>query len=208
MGCRGFIAFILNILNFFQTFFGAAMIIYSAWMLRQWDSFHNYIPNSFTSSAALGIDLPAPWFIYTFMGIGIIVCVVSCSGHIAAETTNWCCLCCYTVLVFLLILLEAAFVGDIFFNPQWDKDIPDDPTGEFENIKEFIESNIDSCKWVGLGIVIVQVLSLLFAVILRIMVSPTTNDYDSDDDYYLPRTSNRQPLLIVQSSSTPVFRRE
>ncbi|KAH9295752.1 hypothetical protein KI387_039340, partial [Taxus chinensis] len=156
MGCRGFIAYVLNILNFFQTFIGVAMIIYSIWMLHQWDSLQNSIPNSATSSAALGLDLPSPWFIYTFMGIGIIVCVVSCSGHIAAETTNWCCLCCYTVLIFLLILLEAAIVGIMFFNHQWDEYIPDDPTGEFEHIKKFIEANMETCNLVGIGIVVMQ----------------------------------------------------
>ena len=36
------------------------------------------------------------------------------------------------------------------------------------------------------------------------MVSPTKNDYDSDDDYFLPIASNRQHLLRVDSSYVPV----
>ena len=32
-------------------------------------------------------------FIYSFLVIGVTLCVVTCSGHIAAETANGCCLC-------------------------------------------------------------------------------------------------------------------
>lgn len=214
MGCREPIAFLLKILNIFQTFVGVAMILCSVLMLNQWNSHdHSLHPNytqtlwTFTatfSSDFLIHDLPAPWFIYTFLGIGIIVSVVSCFGHIAAETTNGCCLCLYTTLVTFLILIEAAMVGDIFLNHHWEKDFPEDPTGEFETIKAFIKDNMDTCKWVGLGIVVIQVLSLLLATILRAMVSPTKSDYDSDDDYFLPRACNRQHLLRVDSSYAPV----
>ncbi|GLJ06044.1 hypothetical protein SUGI_0030790 [Cryptomeria japonica] len=146
--------------------------------------------------------LPAPWFIYIFLGIGIIVCVITFIGHIAAEITHGCCLCFYSVLVIFLILLEAALVGDIFLNHHWEKDIPDDPTGEFESIKKFIKDNVDICKWVGLAIVIIQVFSLLLAMMLRAMVSTRNINYDSDEDY-MPRGSSRQPLLKNQASQTP-----
>lgn len=150
------------------------------------------------------VSLPAPWFIYTFLGIGIIVCVITCIGHVAAEITNGFCLCCYSTFIVLLILVEAALVGDIFFNHNWEKDIPDDPTGEFENIKEFIEHNIDICKWVGLTVVIIQAFSLLLATILRAMVSTRRPAYDSDDDddYIASRANSHQPLLS-QGSETP-----
>ena len=94
------------------------------------------------------------------------MCVITCIDHVAVEITNDFYLCCYSTLVLLLILVEAALVGDIFFNHKWEKDILDDPTGDYENIKKFIEHNIDICKWVGLTIVISQVFSLLLATIL------------------------------------------
>eukprot|EP01018_Ginkgo_biloba_P020836 Gb_12923 [translate_table: standard] len=148
-------------------------------------------------------NLPAPWFIYTFLGLGIIVCLITCFGHIAAEITNGCCLCCYSVLIIILILMEASCVGDIFFNHHWEKDIPEDPTGEFKSIKKFIEENIDICKWVGLAVVIIQAFSLLLAMILRAMVAPRKPDYDSDEDYIPPRGNSRQPLLSHQGSQAP-----
>jgi len=162
--------------------------------------------HSFDIVAGADLDvhsLPAPWFIYTCLGIGIIVCVITCIGHIAAEITNGFCLSCYSILIVLLILVEAALVGDIFLNHNWEKDIPNDPTGEFENTKEFIEHNIDICKWVALTVVIIQAFSLLLATILRAMVSTRRPDYDSDDgDYISSRSTSHQPLLS-QGSETP-----
>jgi hypothetical protein len=38
--------------------------------------------------------LPVPWFIYAFLGAGIITCLVTCTGHIAAETSQGFCLSC------------------------------------------------------------------------------------------------------------------
>jgi hypothetical protein len=38
--------------------------------------------------------LPVPWFIYAFLGAGIITCLVTCTGHIAAETSHGFCLSC------------------------------------------------------------------------------------------------------------------
>ena len=131
------------------------------------------------------------------------MCVITCIGHVAAEITNGFCLCCYSTLVILLILVEAALVGDIFFNHKWEKDIPNDATGEFENIKKFIERNIDIYKWVGITVVIIHVFSLLIATIIRGMVSTRRPDYDSDDGNYIAsRCTSHQPLLS-QGSKNP-----
>ncbi|KAH9326493.1 hypothetical protein KI387_006671 [Taxus chinensis] len=253
-GCRGFVAFMLKLLNFVQAFIGLAMILYAAWMLKHWKShvpnppspiaptpsddlpaefamnglsvgqlevplsnpgfitgayqhpFRKVLHNPSVLTNGLNLSnqkLPAPWFIYIFLGIGIIVCLVTFIGHIAAEITNGCCLCFYSVLVIFLLLLEAALVGDIFLNHHWEKDIPDDPTGEFENITKFIRDNLDVCKWVGLAVVIIQAFSLLLAMLLRALVSTRQINYDSDEDYMVPRGSNRQPLLKHQASQAP-----
>lgn len=38
-------------------------------------------------------------FMYAFLGLGITLCVITCTGHVAAETANGCCL--YLVSFFL-----------------------------------------------------------------------------------------------------------
>ncbi|XP_022873648.1 tetraspanin-18-like [Olea europaea var. sylvestris] len=118
--CHTFLAFVLKFLNFLQTFIGISIIIYSAYMLNQWQHHTpppapmpydpefklpgNTIPaiNS-VSDVVFGVGdngirlnshiILAPWFIYAFMGVGILICCITCIGHIAAEAINGCCLC-------------------------------------------------------------------------------------------------------------------
>ncbi|XP_024018428.1 tetraspanin-18 [Morus notabilis] len=148
------------------------------------------------------LNLPAPWFIYSFMGVGILMCCITFIGCIAAEAINGCCLCFYTLLKTVVILLEAALVAFIAIDHHWEKDLPFDPTGQLQNLRLFIEDNIDICKWVGIVVVSIQALSLLLAIILRAMVSTVSSQRVDDDleDDYNGRGRTWEPLLNPQSS--------
>ncbi|KHG04274.1 hypothetical protein F383_07750 [Gossypium arboreum] len=213
--CHVSFAFVLKFLNFLQAFLGVSILLYSLWMLDQWNhhvpispppsapSPDSSLPVLFNSRPVVGgaraakvfddlaaglvsgldngvgfelssVKLPAPWFIYSFMGVGIVLCCIS--------------------------LIEASLVAFIAIDRRWEKDIPFDPTGELDSLRSFIEDNIDICKWVGLSVVIIQVLALLVAVILRAMVSVRRRDIDDEDDYERGRT--REPLLHPQSNHT------
>ncbi|ESQ54365.1 hypothetical protein EUTSA_v10025947mg [Eutrema salsugineum] len=243
--CHVSFASVLKILNFLQAFIGVSIIIYSVWML---DQYNRHVPveppppqppaasspdsYSFSSTGAeitslcgslknpikfvsgidcsggdsgfnlRSLDLPAPWFIYSFMAIGILVCIVTIIGFIAAEAINGCCLCFYSILKTLLIILEAALVGFIAIDRHWEKDLPYDPTGELTSLRAFIEANIDICKWVGIVVVAVQLLSLLMAMVLRAMVSPRQSEFDDEDDYENPMSRARENLLGPQANQT------
>ncbi|GFY99511.1 tetraspanin family protein [Actinidia rufa] len=124
-------------------------------------------------------DLPAPWFIYAFMGMGILLCCINFIGHIAADFSNRCCLGFYALFVFLLMMLESALVAFVALDHQWEKDLPLDPTGQLDTVRLFIEENIDICKWVGIVVMTIQALSLLIAMILRTVCS----SYDLEGAY-------------------------
>ncbi|MQL88632.1 hypothetical protein Taro_021191, partial [Colocasia esculenta] len=180
----------LKLVNSVIGMVGVGMILYAMWMLRVWYRQMN--------GDWRGPDSSAPWFIFTFLGLGISLCVITCSGHIAAETANGHCLSCvsfspihYMVLVFLLVLLEASITADVFLNRSWEEDFPEDPTGRFDELKDFVRSNFEMCKWIGLMIVGAQALSILLAMVLRALGPDREGDYDSDDDY-IP---TRLPLL-------------
>ncbi|GJS77545.1 hypothetical protein Tco_0727426 [Tanacetum coccineum] len=231
--CHTFTAFILKSLIFFQTFIGISIILYSVYMLNQWekhlpvppsppapsppsefspspspDSFDSLFSDQvirfkfgddgMVSGGYDGIKLesnsiPAPWFIYAFMGLGVILCCISCIGHIAAEAIHGCCLCFYTILKIVLILLELSLVAFIALDHRWEKDLPDDPTGQLDSIREFIEDNLDICKWVGIVIIVIQVLCLLLAVLLGMMVSSQKKNDDLEEG---------EPLLNPNSNQT------
>ncbi|CAN6460529.1 unnamed protein product [Victoria cruziana] len=145
--------------------------------------------------------LPPPWFIYSSMSTGITLCLINFIGCIAAETINGCCLFFYSLLATILILVEAAFVVYIILKRHWEKALPYDPTGEFDNLRFFIQENIEVCEMVGVVVIVIQVLSVLSAIILRAMIT-RTEDYDSEseDDYH--RVNHRQPLMIPQEQSS------
>jgi len=138
-------------------------------------------------------DIPAPWFIYAFLGAGAITCFVSLTGHIAAELSNGFCLSCYSVLQVLLLLVQFAVAGALFFDRHWREDIPEDPTGELDKVQKFVLDNLDICKWVSLGVVLLEVLGLFFAFVLRAVSANARRDYDSDEDYLPARSAPRQP---------------
>ncbi|KAK9267791.1 hypothetical protein L1049_010226 [Liquidambar formosana] len=144
---------LLKFVNSIIGIVGIAMILYGMWMVRVWQ---RDIDGSTYDSV--------PWFIYAFLGIGITLCVVTCLGHVAADTANGLCLSC---------------------------DLPEDPTGRFDDFKDFVKSNFEICKWIGLSIVLAQGFSILLAMFLRTLGPDQSPYYDSDDDY----TPARLPLL-------------
>ncbi|XVF21456.1 hypothetical protein REPUB_Repub12eG0091900 [Reevesia pubescens] len=240
--CHVSFAFVLKFCNFLQAFVGVSIILYSIWMLDQWNHrvpispppsapspesslsiLFNSRPEFGAHSAGVfdvlavglvsgldngvgfdlsSINLPSPWFIYSFMGVGIVLCCITLIGCIAAESINGCCLCFYTLLKIILILIEAGLVAFIVIDRRWEKDLPFDPTGELDSFRSFVEDNIDICKWVGIGVVIIQALALLVAIILRAMVSSRRRDIDNEDDFESVRGRTYEPLLKSQSGHT------
>ncbi|KAL2547812.1 Tetraspanin-19 [Forsythia ovata] len=171
---RNCIQSLLKVVNSGIGMVGIALILYSLWMLRVWN---RHLDPSNTPAS------PVPWFIYTILGIGVTLCVITCSGHIAAETANGCCLCIYMVFVFLLLVLEAAVTADVVLNHNWEEDFLDDPTGNFDQLKDFVRQNFDVFKWIVFTVVALEVLSMLMAIILKALGPHPERYYESDDDY-------------------------
>ncbi|KAG9441028.1 hypothetical protein H6P81_016882 [Aristolochia fimbriata] len=163
---------LLKLVNSIIGMVGLGMVLYSLWMIRMW---YKNVDGDAASQV--------PWFIYTFLGLGVSICVIACSGHVAAETVYSHCLSCYMVFIFVLILLEAAVTADIFLNSHWEEDFPEDVTGRLHDLKKFVKSNLDLCKWIGSLVVAAQGLSIILAMILRAFGPYQRRYYDSDDEY-------------------------
>ncbi|KAJ0974393.1 hypothetical protein J5N97_016358 [Dioscorea zingiberensis] len=122
-------------------------------------------------------------------------------GHIAAETANGPCLSCYTVFVSILVLLEAAITADVFLNKNWEEDFPQDSTGRLNEFKNFVSSNPDMSKWIGLSIIGAQALSIFLALVLRALGPDHGTYYESDDDV----EPARLPLLRNQAQQQTLY---
>ncbi|XP_050208226.1 tetraspanin-19 [Mercurialis annua] len=180
---RSCIQSILKLLNSLIGMIGLAMMLYGVWLIRVWQREMGDLPFDDDS------DDFAPWFIYTFLGLGAVLCVITCVGHVAAETASGCCLYLYMLFVFVLFMLEAGVTADVFLNRDWEKDFPKDPTGSFDQFKDFIRTNFEICKWIGLSVVSLQGLSFLLALILKAL---GPHQYYNSDDEFAP---DRAPLL-------------
>ncbi|KAJ0966565.1 hypothetical protein J5N97_023482 [Dioscorea zingiberensis] len=191
--CHGCLAALLKFLNFFQAFTGFSILIYSLWVLNR--CYRDGIEIGFSFDFH---KLPAPWFVCALMGFGVLMCLIALIGHVAAEVVSGCCLCFYAALVAILILLETGLVGDLIFNKRWEEDLPYDSTGELKILSEFIEENLDIFKWVVMTVVIIQALSLLLALVVRVMIPRRRENYDSDEDFLVIR----RPLLTPQAIPT------
>lgn len=201
----------MKLLNFLLTIAGLAMVGYGIYLFVE----YKRADNSGTVSPVSGDEgfvqldrpmlmavsladsifdkLPKAWFIYLFIGVGVVLFVISCVGCISATTRNGCCLTCYSVLVILLILVELGCAAFFYFDKSWREEIPADRTGDFNMIYDFLKENWNIVKWVALGVVILQALIFLLAIIVRAANRPV--EYDSDDELIAPRQQIRQPLI-------------
>jgi len=209
MACRGCLECLLKLLNFLLTLVGLAMVGYGIYLLVEYE---RAASNSLLASPVSGDesliqlgrpllmgvssifdDLPKAWFIYLFIGIGVILFIVSFFGCVGAATRNGCCLTCYSVLVILLILLELGFAAFIYFDKSWESEIPTDSTGDFEVIYDFLKEHWEIVKWVALGAVVLEALLFFLALVVRAANRPV--EYDSDDELIASRQQIRQPLI-------------
>lgn len=220
--CRGFLECLLRLLNFVLTVSGLAMVGYGVYLLLEWMKISGGSGGAPPSPAppselllfgrpmltAVALSdggsffdkLPRAWFIYLFIGVGVVVFLVSLFGCIGAGTRNTCCLCCYSFLVLLLILVEAGAAAFIFFDRSWKDVIPVDKTQNFDEMYDFLKHNWEITRWVALGVVVFEVLLFLLALIVRAMNKPA--EYDSDDEIIGTARNNsiRQPLVHSQNA--------
>ncbi|XP_068322270.1 tetraspanin-19-like isoform X2 [Pyrus communis] len=166
---------VLKAVNSLFGMVGIAMILYGLWMVRVW-------LRDFDGSPFDHHNVFPPWFICTSLGAGFTFCIVTCIGLVAAKYANGCCLSFYMLIIFLVILLEFAVAADILLNSEWEKDLPYDPTGKFNDFKDFVESNLDIFQWIGLFIVLAQGLSIVLATALRSAGPNRRSSYDGDEE--------------------------
>ncbi|MBA0684766.1 hypothetical protein Goari_026329, partial [Gossypium aridum] len=101
-------------------------------------------------------------FIYLFIGVGVVLFVISCFGCIGASTRNLCCLSCVSYLllrcniVFTVGgLVDLGGAGMCCFHILRQK-LERNKTGYFDMIYQFLEENWSIVKWVALGIVVLE----------------------------------------------------
>ncbi|MBA0616169.1 hypothetical protein Gohar_011502 [Gossypium harknessii] len=228
MACKGCLECLLKLLNFLMTLVGLAMVGYGIYLFVEYkraadvamllspvgtDQIQLGRPMLMAVSLSSSIfdNLPKAWFIYLFIGVGVVLFVISCFGCIGASTRNLCCLSCVSYLllrcniVFTVGgLVDLGGAGMCCFHILRQK-LERNKTGYFDMIYQFLEENWSIVKWVALGIVVLEAIIFLLALMVRAANVPA--DYDSDDEFIAPRQQIRQPLINrppVPATGVPV----
>ncbi|KAL0442777.1 UNVERIFIED_CONTAM: hypothetical protein Slati_2000400 [Sesamum latifolium] len=171
---------------------GIAIIVYGVLMIRVWQTDEN-------GSSSHHITIP--WFFHAFVGVGIALCATTCLGHIAAKTANVLCLSCYISIVLLLLLSETVIMADLFLNPNWEKELPENLFDRIDEFNDFVKSNDFIWRWVVWAIFLVQGVCVLLATILR---THETNEVDGYNDE-MEDEDSRQPLLLLARASVDAY---
>ncbi|KAG6508981.1 hypothetical protein ZIOFF_034364 [Zingiber officinale] len=156
----------LKAVNYVLGLVGIGVIMYSLRSISIW-----YLRTGDFSSIAVADGNP-PWFMCASLGIGISLILITCAGHIAAETANDHCLSC---------------------------DFPEDITGKFDELKNFVRSNSELGQWIGALIIASEALSIFLSILLKALGPEDQADYESDNDV----VQTRLPFLRNQVQKTP-----
>ncbi|XP_020201804.1 tobamovirus multiplication protein 2A-like [Cajanus cajan] len=153
--------------------------------------------------------LPKTWFVFLLIAIGAILFIISCCGIIGTTLRSRCCLLSYCIFLVALVAVELATAAFIFFNKHdWKEIMPEDRSGNFHRVYQFLNVNWKIIKWVALGVLITQVIGIVLAVYLRRVLNRPKWHAKRDDDknvQYLPRVRTRIPnyRILSQENSNP-----
>ncbi|XP_057957376.1 tetraspanin-19-like [Malania oleifera] len=139
----------LRTVNFIVNVFGVGMIVYSLWLLKKWKEGIAELPSMFS--------LPHPWFIYTCLGVGIVVCLSTLSGHMVANCISNSILCIYIVSIYSLLFIQIGVIVTIFFKIDWESQLTKYIDEHHEKFQRFIIFHLKMCRLIVLLVVVAQV---------------------------------------------------
>ncbi|KAH7685712.1 hypothetical protein IHE45_04G058400 [Dioscorea alata] len=150
----------MRIANFIVNLFGIGMIVYSLWLLKVWTTV--MVQVGFPSLA-----IPKPWFIYTFLGVGILVCFGALLGYMVSNCMSRTSLSCYTLFHGLVLVIQVAAIVVILFRIDWQAVISKYIDEESSEIKNILMFHLYLCHLIGVGILISEAIVLILAIVLR-----------------------------------------
>lgn len=110
--------------------------------------------------------LPRPWFINVCLGVGIVVCLITLSGHMVANCISKSILGVYIVCIFCLLLIQAAVIVAILFRIDWDSQISRNIDDYHKAFKRFLLFHIVICRLIAVLVLVAQIKILVLAAIL------------------------------------------
>ncbi|XP_042488320.1 tetraspanin-19-like [Macadamia integrifolia] len=148
----------MKMVNLVVILFGVVIIVYSLWLLKRWDE---GIREKCSRST-----IPKPWFIYTSLGEGIVVCLSMLSGHMVACRISSCTLLTYVASVCSLLCLQTVAFISIFYKIDWNEKISKYIDVQDEIFGNFLRLNFTVSRVLLIVILAAQINAVIVAFIL------------------------------------------
>ncbi|XP_073006532.1 tetraspanin-19-like [Typha latifolia] len=183
------LSFAMRASNLMVNFFGMGMIIYSLWLLKLWSQFVNEL--SVSSSSFL-----RPWFIYTILGTGIIVCMNALYGHMVANCISKIALFIYILFSCFILSIQTALIVAIMFKIDWPAVISRYLDGTNDASQNMLDFHIKVCHLIGIAILVAQAKVLVIATVL-LALGPQPKNHCSN----VATQEFRYSFLVIGSES-------
>ncbi|XP_010249695.1 PREDICTED: tetraspanin-19-like [Nelumbo nucifera] len=160
---RCFLHYTMRTVNLVINFCGIAMIIYSLWLLKRWGQ----------GESQLNPALPptTPWFIYTCLALGIVICFSMLCGHVVASYSSNFTLFIYIVSVFFILCLQIGAIVEIFFEMNVLAKISKYVVDQDMRFINFLTVHMTICRIIGVVVLVAQITAFILAIILWAMGS-------------------------------------
>lgn len=144
------------------------------------------------------------WFVEASIFCGVWTCCMAAFALLGTSMDNGCCIGVHTILILITLIAEAIVVVVIYFNKNWDLDhlVPIDESGKYEEVRDYITNNLDVVLYIGLGVVVLQSLSLLMACGVWSLVKEKKYN-ESDDEGEIWKRRSLLPDTNESNSSAP-----
>ncbi|CAD7695333.1 unnamed protein product [Ostreobium quekettii] len=106
------------------------------------------------------------WFALLIAAIGIWALITAVFGLGGGRCRNGCCVGTHSVLLSLGLLAEVAFGIVFYFEQGWKWELPPEASGQCAAFHKFVDSHLRMSMYVGAGVLVLEVLTLLLGCAL------------------------------------------
>jgi hypothetical protein len=136
--------------------------------------------------------LNAPWFIYVFGTLGAWTALTAAVALLGTRLRSTGCLSSHIFFMCVLLTGQACAAVAFFVDAGWEQRLP----AMDEKLKQFLIERYQVCRWVGVGLFLLQLLTLLLSCGLQgayVRAEEAAEDADEEAAW------RRRPLLAQQA---------
>lgn len=140
-----------------------------------------------------------PWFIYLVGLTGAYGLIAALCGLAGMKRERRLQLGSYIVLLALLVLAQAGATLLLLTENSWRQRIPDDPSGWWQQVQEYVETNTRTARWAAVGTLGVELAALTAACWLHAIYQNAYDAWLDDREEQSERARELLTRTVVQS---------